>query len=82
MPQKTKYLDDRTFYVECERVTHDYFFYHKTIFEGSFFRDECLAVKTGSLHLDSNQGRLIAGLMLYQLSYRVRQVFTAKLVIP
>ena len=40
-----------------------------------------LAVKTSSLHLDSNQGRQIAGLMLYQLSYRVRQVFTALVII-
>ena len=38
---------------------------------------DILAVKQVRLHLDSNQGRQIAGLVLYQLSYRVRQVFTA-----
>ena len=36
-----------------------------------------LSVKTSSLHLDSNQGRQIAGLNALPLSYRVRQVFTA-----
>ena len=36
-----------------------------------------LAVKTGSLHLDSNQGRQIAGPNALPLSYRVSQVLTS-----
>ena len=45
--------------------------------EGKYIIEVILEVKTSLLHLDSNQGRQIAGLNFLPLSYRVRQVFTA-----
>ena len=38
---------------------------------------DLLAVKTGSLYLDLNQGRQIAGLNALPLSYRVSQILTS-----
>ena len=48
--------------------------YHKN---SILLKCDLLAVKTGSLYLDSNQGRQIAGLNALPLSYRVSQVLTS-----
>ena len=58
----------------CSIVLQNIIVYHKNII---LLKCELLAVKTGSLHLESNQGRQIAGLNALPLSNRVPQVLTS-----
>ena len=58
----------------CSIVLQHIIVYHKN---SILSKCDILAVKTGSLYLDSNQGRQIAGLNAPPLSYRVSQVLTS-----
>ena len=59
---------------KCSIVLQHIIIYHK---KSILLKCDLLAVKTGSLYLDSNQGRQIAGLNALPLSYRVSQVLTS-----
>ena len=58
----------------CSIVLQHITVYHKN---SILLKCDLLAVKTGLLYLDSNQGRQIAGLNAQPLSYRVSQVLTS-----
>ena len=58
----------------CSIVLQHIIVYHKN---SILLQCDLLAVKTGLLYLDSNQGRQIAGLNALPLSYRVSQVLTS-----
>ena len=58
----------------CSIVLQNIIDYHKN---SILLSCDLLAVKTGSLYLDLNQGRQIAGLNALPLSYRVSQVLTS-----